>query len=294
VQAALVADLKNEVNLLRKQLHLYRLEGAPRDWRETVLAQPPPTPSAAAHAASPADAARSLSTVRAASIAPNGLARTSTLAPPSPSNAGADERRRIRERERELRMEEAKQNALGGSSSFDLPRSPSVRAGHDPHLTGQRPPALFKVPSAAVPTITVVPASPSRLHSRLAPAHLSVHAPTGSDSDGETPEPRFTAPISLNSPSNRIALGRPFGGAGSEKLELSLSGSLARSPLNRAGSRSRLGAEHDEGDDLVGALNAGARRPSVDRRPSASANSEHAFLGATQEFSVNVNYEVSP
>lgn len=247
--------------MLRKQLQLYRMEGAPRDYKDSTLMIGNGVPASAASAfggsiASPS-ASRQGSTMQ---LQRNG------------SSSGFD-----RDRDRD----DAKQSAYGGGA-----------AAGDREIFTRQPSSSSS--SAAPPAFT-------------RPASLF----TKSNDAGE--EPRFQPPASRDSPSSRLALGRAFGGAGSERLDLSLSNGgslLQRSPSGRAhllassaefgGGGSSSAAAAGERDDLVSDLNphpmgggmhrAGSlssfdRRPSMERDREGGATALH--LGATQEFSVN-------
>lgn len=256
-QAALVADLRAEVAMLRKQLQLYRMEGAPRDYKDSTLmiGNGLPSSSSAANLASPS-ASRQGSTLQR-----NG------------SQSSFD-------------RDDAKQGAYGGGAGSGADRAIFTRQ-----------PSSSSSAAAGAPAFT-------------RPASLF----TKNDND---PEPRFQPPPgSRDSPSHRIASGRAFGGAGSERLDLSLSATgammqLQRSPSGRAhlmsssaefggagglsgglggGERDDLVSDlnpHSSGVQRSGSLSSFDRRPSMERDREGGSSQMHLQLGATQDFSVN-------
>ena len=211
---AMQAELRKENAFLRKQLQLYRMEGVPVSYQETLMGG--------------GSSVLLNEMERQASMNGRPPSSSSTLRSPSASTSGA----------------------YHGAMEVERPQSLSRSASN-------RPPSLFTGPA-------------------------------------EDDEPRFVAPLSLSSPSNRL---RAFGGAGSERLDLSapisnLTASFARQASlsnstrngldtpSRAGTRSSFDLQAER-EDLVTQLNGppSSTHP-IDRRTS------DAHMAATQEFSI--------
>jgi hypothetical protein len=264
VQATLVADLRHEVAMLRKQLTLYRIEGAPRDWSETGLA------------------------AAAAAAGAMGL----------PVGSPAEERRRAREaRERERAMLSA--SGAGGASAEEakqndaLWRQSSLRSNSGGSGGGfdQRPPPLtlqqsFDRAANSSSSIGGGGGGEARFQAPMSPSsreRLRAFGGAGSERlDG-------------------VSLSQTLGSSGGGGLVAALR-SPSGSSFSRQGSQYDTHAA--ERDDLVAELNGGRlgsstgaagaaaafsmdRRPSYDRRASDSGGAGGGPLGATLEFNVN-------
>ena len=275
-QAMLVADLRAEVAMLRKQLQLYRMEGAPRDYKDSTLM---------------------IGNGVAASVAAG--ANGAGTYPGSPSASRQSSTMQL--------------HRNGSSSGFDRDRDDAKQGGgygnSDREIFTRQPSSS----SAAAADRELFTRQASSSSSSGGPAAFTRPASLFTKGGGaEDNEPRFQAPPSRDSPSSRLASGRAFGGAGSERLELSLSGggtasilAMQRSPSGNLGrgefGTGSLNGGAGERDDLVSDLNPQAygggglhragssssfdRRPSMERDREGGASAIH--LGATQEFSVN-------
>ena len=255
----LVSDLRAEVSALRKQLHLYRLQGVPVDFQDTALAG-----LAVAATAGAPDLQRSSSTS-------SQLYGTGTMA----LGATSDERRR--------QQQQQWGDRAGMNGERELRREPSLRGGgggeydrdHDP----PRPAPLWTTNGPASSSSGLAaPDNEPRFVSPSSPsaARIAMGRAFGGDRAERLDLSLSASGLPVRSPSARGAVSRS-------------------NSYNRANGA----ADQHEHDDLVAELNSGGggsgaefrRTGSLDRRPSGSSvsggGSADLDQGSTQEFSVN-------
>lgn len=288
----LQAELRKENALLRKQLQLYRIEGVARAYHETPMgggANAILNDAILNRSASLSNShhQRTPSTGSSGATASNLLQRPPSLAV---GGGGGSSSNLHRSTSAVLSPSAslARMNLNGTSTTPDDDTAGAARRRRERELERDR--RLDDVRKSTLDR----PSSSSTLD-RPSSLRPSLYTDAAEDA-----EPRFQVPLSLDSPSNRLL--RPFGGAGSERVDLNGSGSIVTGALSRQASakeiaraRQQAMSDHDadrgERDDLVVDLNRSPMPPSsLDRRPSGASGGggggggEH--LGATQEFSI--------
>jgi hypothetical protein len=259
-QAMLVSDLRAEVSALRKQLHLYRLQGVPVDFQDTALAG-----LAVAAAAGAPDLQRSSSTS-------SQLYGTGTVA----LGATSDERRRQQQRDR-----------VSMNGERELRREPSLRGGgggeydrdHDP----PRPAPLWTTGGpAAASSGLAAPDNEPRFVSPSSPsaARVAMGRAFGGDRAERLDLSLSASGLPVRSPSARGAVSRSnsYNNRANGAADQHEHDDLVAELNSGGGGGSGPGAEF-------------RRTGSLDRRPSGSSvsggGSADLDHGSTQEFSVN-------